>query len=310
MRTWISRATLALVFLSFTTLLFVAARKNGWLGGSSPEPAPERGATAAERTPADAPPEAEAAGADPGERPDPNRLTPPKRITDAAERAPTTAAEAEPADRSPEGRLVTAAFLGDTDAVAALLGEGVSPNARNRAGRGALHRAAVAGAPETLDLLLGAGADPDAPDGNGMTPLMAAAFGGSFAAGSRLLAAGAAVNAQHEPHRVTALEQVLGGWYQGAGGSSPDSPLDDDRRRFVEALFRAGADPNRGGVFGPPIRFLPHFRTDEELVALFFENGARLDDLPQLRVFERLPGRVGEYVRNAVRAAEERAASP
>lgn len=309
MRTWISRATLALVFLGFTTLLFVAARKNGWLGGSSPEPAPERGATAAERTPADAPPEAEAAGAALGERPETNRITPPKRIPGSAEGAPAIAPEEEP-DLSPEGRLVTAAFVGDTDAVAALLGEGVSPNARNRTGRGALHRAAEAGAPETLELLLGAGADPDAPDGNGMTPLMAAAFGGSFAAGSRLLAAGAAVNAQHPPHRVTALEQVLGGWRQGAGGSSPDSPLDDDRRRFVEALFRAGADPNRGGVFGPPIRFLPHFRTDEELVALFFENGARLDDLPQLRVFERLPGRVGEYIRNAVRAAEARAASP
>ena len=300
---------MALVFLSFTTLLFVAARKNGWIGGLSPEPAPEPVVAATEPTPADAPPEAEAAGADPGERPEPNRLTPPKRITDAAERAPT-AAEAEPADRSPEGRLVAAAFLGDADAAATLLGEGVSPNARNRKGRGALHRAAEAGAPETLDLLLGAGADPNAPDGNGMTPLMAAAFGGSFAAGSRLLAAGAAVNAQHPPHRVTALEQVLGGWHQGAGGSSPDSPLDADRRRFVEALFRAGADPNRGGVFGPPIRFLPHFRTDEELVALFFENGARLDDLPQLWVLERLPGRVGEYVRSAVRAAKERAASP
>lgn len=309
MRTWISRATLAFVFLSFTTLLFVAARKNGWIGGSSPEPAPERVMAATEPTSADAPPEAEAAGADPGERPEPNRLTPPKRLTDAAERAPTTA-EAEPTDRSPAGRLVAAAFLGDADAAAALLGEGVSPNARNRTGRGALHRAAEAGALETLDLLLGAGADPDAPDGNGMTPLMAAAFGGSFAAGSRLLAAGAAVNAQHPPHRVTALEQVLGGWRQGAGDSSPDSPLDDDRRRFVEALFRAGADPNRGGVFGPPIRFLPHFRTDEELVALFFENGARLDDLPQLWVFERLPGRVGEYVRNAVHAAKERAANP
>lgn len=309
MRTWISRATLALVFLSFTTLLFVAARKNGWLGGSSPEPVPERGATAAEPTPADAPPEAGAAGADPGERPEPNRLTPPKRIPGSAEGAPAIAPEEEP-DLSPEGRLVAAAFLGDTDAVAALLGEGVFPDARNRRGRGALHRAAEAGAPETLELLLGAGADPDAPDGNGMTPLMAAAFGGSFAAGSRLLAAGAAVNAQHEPHRVTALEQVLGGWHQGAGGASPDSPLDADRRRFVEALFRAGADPNRGGVFGPPIRFLPHFHTDEELVALFFENGARLDDLPQLWVLERLPGRVGEYVRNAVHAARERAASP
>ena len=317
MRTWISRATLALVFLSFTTLLFVAARKNGWIGSSSPEPArdatPEPVAAATERVPADARQEAEAADANLGqlgEHPEANRITPPKRFP--TEGAPATAPEEEP-DRTPEGRLVAAAFLGDADAVAALLGEGVSPDARNRKGRGALHRAAEAGAPETLDLLLGSGADPNAPDGNGMTPLMAAAFGGSFAAGSRLLAAGAAVNARHEPHRVTALEQVLAGWHRGAGGSSPKSPLDDDldddRRRFVEALFRAGADPNLGGAFGPPLRFLPHFHTDEELVALFFENGARLDDLPQLRVFERLPGRVGEYVRDAVRAAEERATS-
>ena len=326
MRTWIPRATLALVFLSFTTLLFVAARKNGWIGSSSPEPArdatPEPVAAATERVPADARREAEAADAnlvqlgELGKHSETNRITPPKRIPPKripAEGAPAPAPEEEP-DRTPEGRLVTAAFLGDADAVAALLGEGVSPDARNRKGRGALHRAAEAGAPETLALLLGAGADPNAPDGNGMTPLMAAAFGGSFAAGSRLLAAGAIVNAQHEPHRVTALEQVLAGWHRGAGGSAPDSPLDDalddNRRRFVEALFRAGADPNRGGAFGPPLRFLPYFRTDEELVALFFENGARLDDLPQLWVFERLPGRVGEYVRDAVHAAQERAASP
>ena len=322
MRTWTSRATLALVFLSFTTLLFVAARKNGWIGSSSPDPArhaaPERVAAATEPAPTDAPREAEPADANFGQLGEPaetNRITPPKRIPpkrSPTEGAPAPAPEEEP-DRSPEGRLVTAAFLGDADAVAALLGEGVSPDARNRKGRGALHRAAEAGAPETLDLLLDAGADPNAPDGNGMTPLMAAAFGGSFAAGSRLLAAGAAVNARHEPHRVTALEQVLAGWHRGAGGSSPKSPLDDDldddRRRFVEALFRAGADPNLGGAFGPPLRFLPHFHTDEELVALFFENGARLDDLPQLRVFERLPGRVGDFVRDAVRAAEERAAS-
>lgn len=325
MRTWISRATLALVFVSFTTLLFVAARKNGWIGSSSPEPArdatPEPVAAATERVPADARREAEAADANLGrlgEHPEANRITPPKRIPPKPKRippkriptegTPAPAPEEEP-DRAPEGRLVAAAFLGDADAVAALLGEGVSPDARNRKGRGALHRAAEAGAPETLDLLLGAGADPNAPDGNGMTPLMAAAFGGSFAAGSRLLAAGAIVNAQHEPHRVTALEQVLAGWHRGAGGSAPDSPLDDDRRRFVEALFRAGADPNRGGAFGPPLRFLPYFRTDEELVALFFENGARLDDLPQLWVLERLPGRVGVFVRDAVRAAKERAAS-
>lgn len=322
MRTWISRATLALVFLSFTTLLFVAARKNGWIGSSSPEPArhatPEPVAAATEPIPADAPPEAEAADANfrqLGEHSATNRITPPKRTPGSTEGAPAPApAPEEEPDRTPEGCLVTAAFLGDADAVAALLGEGVSPDARNRKGRGALHRAAQAGAPETLALLLDAGADPNAPDGNGMTPLMAAAFGGSFAAGSRLLAAGAAVNAQHEPHRVTALEQVLAGWHRGAGGSASESPLDDalddDRRRFVEALFRAGADPNRGGAFGPPLRFLPYFRTDEELVALFFENGARLDDLPQLWVFERLPGRVGEYVRNAVHAARERAASP
>ena len=300
MRIWISRATLALVFVSFTALLFVAARRNGWIGGSAPEPAR---LTAPNRATA---PVDEASTREPGRL----TITAPKRITEAAERTAAAGAVEAPPDTSPEGRLVTAAFDGDADAVGALLAEGVSPEARNRKGRGALHRAAEAGAMETLNLLLRAGADPDAPDGNGMTPLMAAAFGGSFAAGSRLLAAGAEVNAQHEPHRVTALEQVLGGWSAGAGGSSPDSPLDDDRRRFAEALFRAGADPNRASIHGPPIRYLPLFRTDEELVALFFENGARLDDLPHFWVFERLPGRVGEYVREAVREAKERAASP
>lgn len=272
MRVWISRATLALVFVSFAALIIVAVRRGG---SASPSP-PSSTHSAVER-------DSDARGSQP----------------------PADAESTEP-DNSPEGQLVATAQGGDTAGVVALLAEGVSPNSRNRDGRGALHRAAESGSVETLDLLIEAGAEVDGLDGQGFTPLVAAAFAGALPTGLRLLSLGADVDGQREPHLVTALEQAVAGWHAIDGTEA----ISEDRRRFVEALLNAGADPNLGSAMGPPIRFLPSFRADEALVAMFFDHGAQLDELPHLWVLERLPGPVGQRIGEAVRAAKRRAETP
>lgn len=272
MRVWISRGTLALVFVSFAALVIVAARRSR--SANPPPPPPTHSA-------------AERGGDTQGSQP------------------PAESESTEP-DESPEGRLVAAAQGGDTASVATLLAEGVSPNSRDRDGRGTLHGAAESGSVEALDLLIEAGAEVDGVDGNGFTPLVAAAFAGALPTGLRLLSLGADVDGQREPHLVTALEQVLAGWRAMDGTEA----ISEDRRRFVEALFEAGANPNLQSVMGPPIRFLPWFRKDEALVKLFFNHGVRLDDTPQLWVLEGMPGPVGEQIAEAVRAAKRRAESP
>lgn len=268
MRAWLPRAALAFVVVGLVALVAAMALRNRSAETSLPVSAPADDA---------------AGGTDEGG----------SGAEDADSAVP---------DDSPEGRMVAAARAGDTAGVAALLAQGVSPEARNREGRGALHRAAESGSVETLDSLIEAGAEVDGVDGNGFTPLVAAAWAGALPTGLRLIALGADVDGQREPHFVTALEQAVAGWRAVDGTEA----ISESRRRFVEALFEAGADPNLGSAIGPPIRFLPWFLEDEALVEMFFDHGARLDDTPQLWVFERLPGPLGERITEAVRAARQR----
>lgn len=233
--------------------------------------------------------------------------------TDAAELAPggveednssaevATAREIGEATR--EDELVAAAFSGDAGRVRRLLNQGVAPDARSDSGHGALHRAAESASLDVVRLLLDAGADPDLPDANGFTPLMAASFAGATSSVALLIEVGADVNAQFEPHMVTALEQVFAGWMESRGVRG--TPLDSERRSIAKALFLAGADPNVGGPFGSPVRFLWELRRDEEMVRLFFDHGARLDDAPHVWPLERLPGSVGEMIREGVRALHD-----
>ena len=268
MRIWFSRVAFAFVVVGLVALVVATALRSRPEDSSLPAPAPAGDAVSGG--------DDHGSGAEDADSPEP--------------------------DNSPEGRLVATALAGDAAGVAEILAQGVSPAAKNREGRGALHRAAESGSVETLDLLIEAGADVDGVDGNGFTPLVAAAFAGALPTGLRLIALGADVDGQREPHRVTALEQVFSGWHAVDGSEV----LSDARRRFAAALFEAGADPNLGGVFGPPIRNLPWFHEDEALVAMFFDHGARLDDTPQLWVFERKPGPIGERIAEAVRAARRR----
>lgn len=217
--------------------------------------------------------------------------------------SPDVAAMLEIGEATPENELVAAALSGDASRIRRLLHQGVVPNARGDSGHGALHRAAESTSLDVIQLLLEAGADPDLPDANGFTPLMAAAFAGATSSVALLIEAGADVNAQFEPHRVTALEQVFAGWMESRGAAR--TPLGPKRRRIAESLFLAGADPNVGGPFGSPVRFLWELRRDEEMVRLFFDHGARLDDAPHVWPLERLPGPVGEMIGQGVRALRE-----
>jgi len=210
-------------------------------------------------------------------------------------------------DDTPEGHLVTAAATGDLRSLREGLDSGVSADARNAEGRGALHLAAANGETDAVRTLREAGAGVDEPDSIGWSPLMWAAYYGSLAGTTALLEAGADANARYEPHRVTALEQLVGGMSRARSKGYP--PLrEEDRVRIGELLFVAGADPNLGGVFGSPLRFAPDFLDSLDLLNLFFEHGARIDDLPELWHLADRRDAAGELFRRALEASGERVA--
>ncbi len=92
-------------------------------------------------------------------------------------------------------RLVSAAAERDTDAVRALLNEGIDVNTPRADGVTALLWAAHLDDLDTADLLLDAGANVNSADDHGVTPLERAAENASTAMVEKLLAAGANVNA-------------------------------------------------------------------------------------------------------------------
>lgn len=94
-------------------------------------------------------------------------------------------------EEDPESLLLRLAREGDAAACGALLGRGVRPDARDRAGQTPLHIAAFFGHAEVCRLLLRHGAIPEAPDREGRPPLIYAASRGHLAICGILLEAGA-----------------------------------------------------------------------------------------------------------------------
>lgn len=101
--------------------------------------------------------------------------------------------------------LLYAAYLGDTDLVAALLKAGADANVRNEFGSFALTEAAQAGSAKIVQLLLEHGADPNLGNAEGETALMVAARSGSLEAAELLLKHGAEVNAREQWGGQTAV---------------------------------------------------------------------------------------------------------
>lgn len=276
---WRVRISYSLLFASFAGLCLAAYWRNRELAGPLPHPS------------APAAPVVSSA-------PSHGESAPVREAEDSVPRV-----EAAP-DDSAEGRLVGAAAAGDRVGVRDLLERGITPNARNRDGRGAIHLAAANGEVEIVDFLLEAGAAVDAADGIGWGALHWAAYYGSLPGVEALLAAGADPNVRYQPHRVTALEQLLSGLRSAeTRGGVPFRVT--DRLAIAEALFAAGADPNHGGPYGPPLRPAPHL--DRRLVLSLLDHGARVDDLPELRRLTAHSGVVGLRFRETFRDADLRA---
>jgi len=158
--------------------------------------------------------------------------------------------------------LVEAVLAGDTDSVAALLDEGLSPDSRDE-GSTPLYTAAAQGEQALVRLLLAAGADPNLRSGDDTegTPLCAAACHGQMEIVRALLAQGADPNLREDdrwsPLRWAAShghEQVARELL--AAGADPDlgAPLVEAARRgslgVVQALLEHGADPQVADVEG------------------------------------------------------------
>ena len=207
--------------------------------------------------------------------------------------------EAARADVSPEGQLVLAAAEGDLERIRDLLGEGVSLEARNTRGRQPLHFGAAFGQAEAVRLLAAEGAGLDAPDEIGWSPLTWAAWQGSLEGTRKLIALGADPNSHHPPNHVTPLAQLMAAWHMAEDGAPEAPPLElEERAEIARVLFEGGADPSLAGSSGLPLE-VALFLEDANLVALFFDHGARVGDLWSAKFFIRKPGPIGDLVRAA-----------
>jgi ankyrin repeat protein len=153
--------------------------------------------------------------------------------------------------------LVEAALAGDSDAVASLLEDGLSPDSRVE-GSTALYTAVVQGEAKVATLLLRAGADPNLRSGDQAegTPLCAAACHGHAEIVRALLAYGADANLREDEwwtplrwaaaHGHAAVARMLLG-----AEADPDlcSPLPEAARRgslaTVRVLLEHGASPEQ-----------------------------------------------------------------
>ena len=170
-------------------------------------------------------------------------------------------------------RLVSAAAEQDTQAVRALLDEGVDVNTPRADGATALLWAAHWDDLDTVDLLLRAGADVKAADDHGVTPLERAAENASTAMVEKLLAAGASANAAQTSGLTLLMTAARTGNVQVvnallAHGADVNAATTETKSTaliwavaephpdIVRALLDAGADPHTSTAKGfPPLLF-------------------------------------------------------
>jgi ankyrin repeat protein/O-glycosyl hydrolase len=139
---------------------------------------------------------------------------------------------ADNAERADE-RLHAAARANEVDTVAALLAEGLDPNALNIGGFAALHRAAWPGHTDVVPTLIEGGADPNQRGGSGGTPLLIAAANGRDDFIRTLVPLGADVNLADNTGFAPLHQAALGGHLE-----------------TVRLLLELGADPKQRDLHG------------------------------------------------------------
>ena len=136
--------------------------------------------------------------------------------------------------------LLWAAHWDDLDTVVLLLRAGADVNAADDHGVTPLERAAENASPAMVEKLLAAGASANAAQTSGLTPLMTAARTGNVQIVNALLAHGADVNAATTDTKSTALMWAVA----------------EPHQDIVGALLDAGADPRTSTAKGfPPLLF-------------------------------------------------------
>ena len=216
-----------------------------------------------------------------------------RETTDLSEVEERLAAKNAIAEDTPTGQMVLAARNGDVSLLRYFLDEGIGPDAEeSENGHRALHGAAAAGEVEAVELLLDAGADVNALDGAGVTALMRAALSAAVPAGKRLVDAGAEVNALSESGETALTQTVVGSFKRHHFGGAERRASEME---FAEMLFERGADP---GIYpkDSPLKILV-VSQNLEMLTLFIENGAQVDDDPDLLMLSNLPGPIGEALR-------------
>ncbi len=156
--------------------------------------------------------------------------------------------------------LHQAAEQGDTQALRALLREGISPDSADIKGRTALHRAVMTDQEASLRLLLAQGADPDLPDALMLTPLHYAAKARRPHLVALLIDAGAQPDIQFQP----GLRPLYLAALEGDAGS-------------VELLLGAGADPDLPTSGGDTPIQQAVTRKHTEVVEALLQGGASAD---------------------------------
>lgn len=204
-------------------------------------------------------------------------------------------------DQSPIGQLVAAAAEDDVEGVSRLLATGVLVDSLDAQGYGALHQAAATDSPEVVRRVLDAGASIDHLDGIGWTPLTWAAYMGSRRAVVLLMDAGADPNLSAPPNFVTPLQQLVGGWSMAQRNDPSSPPLRIEHRLGIaELLLATGTDPN-----DPPGQLLQKAALikNAELVELLVSHGASINGASHRDLLVRLPGTIGDLLRESVETA-------
>lgn len=198
--------------------------------------------------------------------------------------------------------LMHAAERGLADMVESLLGAKANPRARDREGRTPLIFGARSGDAKIVRLLISSGASATDSDRDGDTALMAAAAAGNPESIRLLLDHGASVNARNRRRQTALLSAATGDDGFGIGELGRRGPEVPDalihRSAVVRMLLQAGADVNARGWTGETALFTLEDDALKELLRSHANLEAR-DEYGETALIETVSGRIAELLVNA-----------